>query len=166
MEMCETEEPSLWMNNLNSDLPDRKIWMDGKQDIQTDRCGEVKQSTSESNASAGFLFHNAVEKEMKDRFLQQNKCKTDVTWTKITLEINVQQESPTTKLETLNPFFKNLYVTCIYSEKDKHINDGQDTHCEEEVHDAGVQQRFPPGLRRLERDVLRGLEHGDVVSPQ
>lgn len=40
------------------------------------------------------------------------------------------------------------------------------THREEEVHDAGVQQRFPPRLRRLQHDVLRGLEHGDVVAPQ
>lgn len=42
----------------------------------------------------------------------------------------------------------------------------EDTHGEEEVHDSGVQQRFPPGLRGLERDVLCGLEHGDVVAPQ
>lgn len=48
----------------------------------------------------------------------------------------------------------------------KHMSDGQDTHGEEEVHDASVQQRFPPGLRGLERDVLCGLEHGDVVAPQ
>lgn len=40
------------------------------------------------------------------------------------------------------------------------------THSEEEIHDTGVQQRFPPGLRGLEHDVLRGLEHGDVVAPQ
>lgn len=40
------------------------------------------------------------------------------------------------------------------------------THSEEEVHDAGVQQRFPPGLGRLEHDILSGLKHGDVVAPQ
>lgn len=43
---------------------------------------------------------------------------------------------------------------------------GIGTHGEEEVHDAGVQQRFPPGLGRLEHDILCGLEHGDVVAPQ
>lgn len=46
------------------------------------------------------------------------------------------------------------------------LNVASDTHREEEVHDAGVQQRFPPGLGWLEHDILCGLKHGDVVAPQ
>lgn len=46
------------------------------------------------------------------------------------------------------------------------MNIASDTHSEEEVHDAGVQQRFPPGLGWLEHDILCGLKHGDVVAPQ
>lgn len=46
------------------------------------------------------------------------------------------------------------------------LNVASATHGEEEVHDAGVQQRFPPGLGRLEHDILCGLKHGDVVAPQ
>lgn len=75
-------------------------------------------------------------------------------------------------IESIKSFYTiafKMKLNQVSHSKTKHLyknSDGWDTHGEEEVHDAGIQKCFPPAFRRLERDVLRGLKHGDVVAPQ